>query len=131
MKNILILFIALLSFVAVSAQTQGHSIVIDESSLSPVQTDALSGVAIDKIGKDTSKRPCARIKLHVNRMTRTEIEQLDVRPVGGSVVKMKQVVNYDGNGRKIYVPQQSAEAYKNAYGWRGYSDAIVGYEFED
>ena len=108
MKNILILFIALFSFVAVSAQTQGHSIVIDESSLSPVQTDALSGVAIDKIGKDTSKRPCARIKLHVNRMTRTEIEQLDVRPVGGSVVKMKQVVNYDGNGLIIELTAKEA-----------------------
>ena len=108
MKNILTLFITLFSFVAVSAQTQGHSIVIDESSLSPVQTDALSGVAIDKIGKDTSKRPCARIKLHVNRMTRTEIEQLDVRPVGGSVVKMKQVVNYDGNGLIIELTAKEA-----------------------
>ena len=93
MKNILTLFIALLSFVAVSAQTQEHSITIDESSFVPE-----SGLAIDKIGKDTSKRPCARIKLHINRMTRAEIEQLDVRPIGGSVVVMKQVVNYDGNG---------------------------------
>ena len=93
MKNILTLFIALLSFVAVSAQTQEHSITIDESSFVPE-----SGLAIDKIGKDTSKRPCARLKLHINRMTRAEIEQLDVRPIGGSVVVMKQVVNYDGNG---------------------------------
>ena len=108
MKNILTLFIALFSFVAVSAQTQGHSIVIDESSLTPVQTDALSGVAIDKIGKDTSQRPCARLKIHINRMTRTELEDLDLRPVGGNIVVMKQVVNYEGNGLIVELTAKQA-----------------------
>ena len=98
MKNILTLFIALLSFVVVHAQTQNHSIVIDESSFAPVQTDVMSGVAIDKIGKDTSQRPCARVKIHINRMTRAEIEELSVRPKGGNVVVMKQMVAIDGNG---------------------------------
>ena len=108
MKKIVALLIALLSFVSAIAQSQNHNIVIDASTLAPVQTDALSGVAIDKIGKDTSKRPCARIKLHINRMTRAEIEQLDVRPVGGSVVVMKQVVNYDGNGLIIELTAKEA-----------------------
>ena len=63
-----------------------------------MQTDALSGVAIDKIGKDTSQRPCARLKIHINRMTRAEIEQLSLRPVGGNVVVMKQHVAIEGNG---------------------------------
>ena len=78
MKQILTLLIALLSFVAVEAQTQSNSIIIDEQSFKPVQTDAMSGVAIDKIGVDNSKRPCARIKMHINRMTREEIESLSV-----------------------------------------------------
>jgi hypothetical protein len=96
MKRLLTLLVALLSFVAVKAQTQ-HSIIIDAESLAPVQTDIMSGVAIDKIGLDTSRRPCARIVMHVNRMSRAEIDGLQVQPVGGSVVVMKQVVAAEGN----------------------------------
>ena len=97
MRNILTILLSLLSFVAVSAQTQ-HSIIIDAESLVPVQTDIMSGVAIDKIGLDTSRRPCARIKMHVNRMTREEIDGIVVQPIGGSVVVMKQIVAAEGNG---------------------------------
>ena len=97
MRNILTILISLLSFVAVSAQTQ-HSIIIDAESLAPVQTDIMSGVAIDKIGLDTSRRPCARIKMHINRMTREEIDGIVVQPIGGSVVVMKQIVAAEGNG---------------------------------
>ena len=93
MRNILTLLISLLSFVAVSAQTQQHSIIIDEASFAPE-----SGLAIDKIGKDTSQRPCARIKMRINRMTSAEIDQIKVMPVGGNVVVMKQVLSIEGNG---------------------------------
>ena len=79
-------------------QTQQHSIIIDEESLAPVQTDVMSGVAIDKIGLDTSRRPCARIKMHINRMTRDEIDGIVVQPIGGSVVVMRQMVAAEGNG---------------------------------
>ena len=39
---------------------------------------------------------------------------------------------FDSNasGRKIYVPTESVEAYKAAYGWSEYADDIVGYDFE-
>ena len=30
---------------------------------------------------------------------------------------------------KIYVPRNSVEAYKSAYGWKDYADSIVGYDF--
>ena len=36
----------------------------------------------------------------------------------------------NASGRKIYVPNESVEAYKAAYGWRDYADDIVGYDFE-
>ena len=38
---------------------------------------------------------------------------------------------FDNNasGRKIYVPAESVEAYKSAYYWSGYADAIEGYDF--
>ena len=36
----------------------------------------------------------------------------------------------NGSGRKIYVPAGSVNAYKSAYGWSEYADAIVSYNFE-
>ena len=97
MKHTLTLLCALMSFVAAVAQTQ-HSIIIDETSFRAVQVDPKIGVGIDKIPHDNSNRPCARIKMHVNRMTCAEIDGLQVRPVGGSVVVMKQMVAAEGNG---------------------------------
>ena len=78
--------------------TQQNSIEIDAQSFTPVQTDALSGVAIDKITKDHSQRECARIKMRINRMTAEEIGGLQVRPRGGNVEVMKCVVASEGNG---------------------------------
>ena len=75
-----------------------NSIEIDEKSFAPVQTDAISGVAIDKIGKDHSQRECARIKMRINRMTAAEIGEISVRPRGGNVEVMKCVVAGEGNG---------------------------------
>ncbi|MBO5716937.1 MAG: leucine-rich repeat protein [Alistipes sp.] len=80
------------------AQAQEHSIEIDASSFAAVQTDMISGVAIDKIGKDHSNRECARIKMRINRMTAAEIGELSVRPRGGNVEVMKCVVANEGNG---------------------------------
>ena len=77
---------------------QQHSIEIDEKSFAPVQTDAISGVAIDKITKDHSQRECARIKMRINRMTAAEIGEISVRPRGGNVEVMKCVVAGEGNG---------------------------------
>ena len=73
-------------------------IEIDANSFTPVQTDAITGVNLDKIGLDPSRRPCARIKMHVNRMTKEEIAGLSVRPVGGNVVVTKQQITTEGNG---------------------------------
>ena len=35
----------------------------------------------------------------------------------------------NASGRKIYVPEKSLDAYKNADGWKDYANAIVGYDF--
>ena len=37
----------------------------------------------------------------------------------------------NASGRKIYVPTESVEAYKNVAGWSDYSDDILGYDFEN
>lgn len=96
MKRILIFLLACLPLV-VAAQTQ-KLLEINQSSFRPVHTDALSGVAIDKIAKDPSQRPCARIKMHINRMTTDEIRGVVVRTIGGNVVLTKQIVAVEGNG---------------------------------
>ena len=78
MKKLLLSLVAILSFAVAEAQEE-HSIIIDQSSFRPIQSDALTGVAIDPIGKDSSRRPCARIKVKINRMTREEINAIDVK----------------------------------------------------
>ena len=96
MKYFLTVIIALLPLLSGAQSTK--LLEIDASSFAPVQTDVLSGVAIDKIGKDPSQRPCARIKMHINRMNKEEINGLSVRTVGGSVVVTKCIVASEGNG---------------------------------
>ena len=96
MKYFLTVILAFLPLISSAQSTK--LLEIDASSFAPVQTDVLSGVAIDKIGLDQSRRPCARIKMHVNRMSKEEIDGLSVKTVGGSVVVTKRVVASQGNG---------------------------------
>ena len=77
---------------------QERSFEIDASSFEPEQKGVLEGVAIDKIAPDYSNRPCARIKLYINRMSREDISQVSVKTVGGNVVIMKSEVATEGNG---------------------------------
>ena len=97
MKKFLIYIFALLAPLFVVAQ-QTRSLEIDESSFAPIHTDALTGVAIDKIEPDFSRRPCARIKLHINRMSREDINGISVKVIGGNVVVMKRLVAAEGTG---------------------------------
>ena len=39
------------------------------------------------------------------------------------------VFDYNGSGRKIYVPMESVDAYKSATRWSDYASDIVGYNF--
>ena len=41
------------------------------------------------------------------------------------------VFDNNGSGRKIFVPAGSVETYKSATRWSEYTDAIVGYDFEN
>ena len=97
MKQLIILLLSIIAPVVVMAQMQ-RSIEIDAQSFAPVQQGALTGVAIDKIQPDHSKRPCARIKLRINRMSRADIDQLSVKIVGGNISLMRREVATEGNG---------------------------------
>ncbi|MBO7242716.1 MAG: PEGA domain-containing protein [Alistipes sp.] len=97
MKQLIILLLSIIAPVVVMAQMQ-RSLEIDAQSFAPVQQGALTGVAIDKIQPDHSKRPCARIKLRINRMSRADIDQLSVKIVGGNIALMRREVATEGNG---------------------------------
>ena len=72
--------LAILTLIAVafSATAQiTNSIVLDRSTFRAVQTDALTGVNVDPIGVDRSRRACARLKIFFHRMTREQMAQLE------------------------------------------------------
>ena len=94
----ILLSLLLMATTLLSAQTPSRSIVVDEASFRPVQSDALTGIAIDPIGLDGSKRPCTRLKMRINRMTREEIGELSFRLRGGVIDLRKQIVAHEGNG---------------------------------
>ena len=101
MKKLFAILLCVMAFAfscaLASAQTSS-SLVVDAASLTPVNADAVTGLALDPIVKDRSNRPCARIKLHVNRMTPEEIREIEVRTIGGNVIVMKQQPAQEGNG---------------------------------
>ena len=94
MKRLVFAILALVVTFAVSAQSE-NSIIIDQSSFRAVQTDALTGVAIDPISVDSSRRPCARIKVRLNRMTREEINEIEVKIVTNNELRKCRTVDYD------------------------------------
>ena len=98
MKRLLLTIIMIAVTLCAAAQSAKNVLEIDQASFRPVQTGALSGVGIDKIAPDRSKRPCARIKMHINRMTREEIDELVVHPIGGMVELTKKSTAVEGNG---------------------------------
>ena len=95
-KFLLYIFLLFVPLFALAQQTL--SLEIDQASLAPIHKDALTGVAIDKIEPDYSKRPCARIKMHINRMSREDINGISVKVIGGNVVVMKRLVAAEGTG---------------------------------
>ena len=119
MKRFLFVAISLFIWLGALAQESKQLININPESFRPVQTDVLTGVNIDPIAKDRSQRECARIKLHVNRMTREEIDQLQVVIAGGNVALTKKVTSFEGNGLIIEMtakPQTRFHIHHDKYG---------------
>lgn len=91
-------FVAILTllFVAFAASAQSeNSIIIDQNSFRPLQSDALTGVNIDPIGVDSSRRPCARIKMKINRMSREDINKLEVKIVTNNQLTKCKTADYE------------------------------------
>ncbi len=87
-----------LLFVALSASAQmEHSIVLDRSSFRAVQTDALTGVNIDPIREDSSREPCARLKIKFDRMNKAQIDALEVKMRSNTDLTKQKVADYYDN----------------------------------
>lgn len=100
MKKLFYLFFAAaaLCVSAASLRAQDTGLYLDQSSFAPIQSDMITGVNIDPIGKDRSNRECARIKIALDRMTPEEIAEVNVKTIGGNILVMKKEVAVDGNG---------------------------------
>ena len=102
-------FIAILftSFITMTLSAQAvQTIIIEQKSFRAVQTDALTGVNIDPIGLDYSKRPCARLKVKINRMTKEQIDGIEVKPITNNAVMKCKTAEYD-NGLIIELTAKS------------------------
>ena len=120
MRRILLaLLLAVATLGIAAAQSDKNTLEIIESSFRPEQQGVLEKVNIDPVAKDRSQRACARIKLHVNRMTSADIDQLQVHIAGGVQQLTKKVLAYEGNGLIIEMtakPQTRFFLRHNIYG---------------
>lgn len=99
MRRIIFILSFLFLVASITMYAQGGStLVLDESSFAPVNQDAITGLNIDPIAKDRSNRECARVKIHVTRMTAEDIAGISVRTVGGNILVMRKEIAAGGNG---------------------------------
>ena len=96
MKKLLSLLTLITVALTATAQIT-NSIVIDAGSFRAVQQDALTGLNVDPIGVDHSRQACARIKIKFDRMSREEIEALDVKMVSNTDLTKQKVAQYFDN----------------------------------
>jgi hypothetical protein len=118
-RFLLALLLAVATLGIAAAQSDKNTLEIIESSFRPEQQGVLEKVNIDPVAKDRSQRACARIKLHVNRMTSADIDQLQVHIAGGVQQLTKKVLAYEGNGLIIEMtakPQTRFFLRHNIYG---------------
>lgn len=96
MKRLFAIIVTLLAIFTATAQEE-HSIVLDQSSFRAVQKDALTGANIDPIAKDTSRNPCARVKIRFANMTRADVDALDVKFQSNTDLARQEVAQYFDN----------------------------------
>ena len=122
MKHLLPLLIAVFISFAAVAQSE-KSIVIEQSSFRAVQSDALTGVNIDPIGEDSSRRPCARIKVRINRMTKEDINAIEVRIATNNELRKCKTAEYD-NGLIIEMTAKPNSRFYFYHPRLGYSNEV-------
>ena len=96
MKRLLAFLIAIFAILTAVAQVE-HSIILDQSTFCKVHTDALTGVNIDPIRKDSSRNACARVKIKFANMSRAEIDALSIKFQSNTDIARQEVAQYFDN----------------------------------
>ena len=96
MKRILAILLTIFICATATAQVE-NSIVIDTKSFRAVQQDELTGVNIDPIGLDHSRQACARIKIKFDRMSKAQIDALEVKMRSNTDLTKQKVADYYDN----------------------------------
>ncbi len=96
MKRILAILLTMFLCATATAQME-NSIVIDTKSFRAVQQDALTGVNIDPIGLDHSRQACARVKIKFDRMSKAQIDALEVKMRSNTDLTKQKVADYYDN----------------------------------
>ena len=122
MKRLFAIFVALCAAFVAVAQSE-HSIIIDQSSFRAIHYDALTGVNIDPIGVDSSRRPCARVKVKINRMSREDIDKLEVKIHSNNQLTKCKTAEYD-NGLIIEMTAKSESRFYFYHPEFGYSNEV-------
>ena len=122
MKRFFAILVALCAAFVAVAQSE-HSIIIDQSSFRAIHYDALTGVNIDPIGVDSSRRPCARVKVKINRMSREEIDKIEVKIHSNNQLTKCKTAEYD-NGLIIEMTAKSESRFYFYHPEFGYSNEV-------
>lgn len=122
MKKVLLTLVAAL-FVLVAAAQSENAIIIDGKSFRPIQTDALTGVNIDPIQLDSSRRPCARIKVRINRMSKEDINGIEVKIITNNQLTKCRTAEYD-NGLIVEMTAKPETRFYFYHPRLGYSNEV-------
>ena len=96
MKRLFAFLIAIFAILTATAQVQ-HSIILDQSTFRKVNSDALTGVNVDPIRKDSSRNACARVKIKFANMNKAEIDVLSVKFQSNTDIVRQEVAHYFDN----------------------------------
>ena len=123
MKRALAILTLLFVVFAATAQSE-NSIIIDQNSFRPVQTDVLTGANVDPISVDSSRRPCARIKVKINRMTPEDINKIDVKIITNNQLTKCKTADYE-NGLILELTAKTATRFYFNHPEFGQSNEVI------
>lgn len=124
MKRFVSTFILLLFVVASAAAQSTNSIIINQDSFRAIQSDELTGLILDPIGQDHSRRPCARIKMRINRMTAEQINELQLEIITNNELTRFQTATAS-NGLIIEMTAKSQSRFYLKHSKFGYSNEVM------
>ena len=94
MRKLFVFLIAISTILTATAQVE-HSIILDQNSFRKVNADALTGVNVDPIRKDSSRNACARVKIQFANMSRAEVDALVLQFRSNTDLVRQEIGYYD------------------------------------